>query len=205
MTTIGLAGNDLSDAMATMADVLDETADGLREIVVTLADMLVDTAETAGSSRSAGDDRLRLFLDQVRKPGNELFESVRQVLEALVQLCEGIDGSAAFKDVAMSHTFPEVDWKLPDTDVKPVDAKTPSTPSAAGGPGGGAGGIGGGGAGIGGGPGVGAGAQPTPLSPGDHVMAGEAQPSKQPPAGAPPRRRRAAARPAGGAWGWACR
>ncbi|MFC5286097.1 hypothetical protein ACFPM7_03465 [Actinokineospora guangxiensis] len=197
MNSVGLAGNDMADAMAAMADVLDETADGLREIVVTLADMLVDTAETAGSSRGVGDDRLRFYLDQVRKPSGELFDSVRQVLEALVRLCEGIDGSAAFQTAAMSHPFPEVDWavSVPETG-KPVEKDGPSVPAGAGagvGGGGGGAGIGGGGAGIGGGAGAGTGAPATPLNPGGYVMAGEAGSSKQP-AGAP-----AAAAAGGGA------
>ncbi|GGS23348.1 WXG100 family type VII secretion target [Actinokineospora fastidiosa] len=191
MTKIGLAGNDMSDAMTTMADVLDETADGLREIVVTLADMLVDTAETAGHGRGLGDDRTRFYLDQMRRPGQELFDSVRQVLEALVRLCEGIDGSAAFKDVAMAHTFPEADWAISAPTVKPVEAETPSVASAGGA--GGGGGVGGGGAGIGGGAGVGGGSSVSPPAPGDWVAAGEAGQSKQPAAGA------AAAAAAGGA------
>ncbi|MGW5053255.1 WXG100 family type VII secretion target [Actinokineospora sp. NPDC004072] len=178
MNKVGLAGNDMADAMTTMADVLDETADGLREIVVTLADMLVDTAETAGGGRGLGDDRTRFYLDQMRRPGQELFESVRQVLDALVQLCEGIDGSAAFKDVAMAHTFPETDWTMTAPQVKPVETETPSVPSAGGA--GGGGGFGGGGFGGGGAGGVGS--ATSPPAPGDWVAAGEAAQGKQAPA-----------------------
>ena len=47
MQKVGLAGHDLSDAMIAMADVLDKTADGIREIVVQLAEVMSETAETA--------------------------------------------------------------------------------------------------------------------------------------------------------------
>jgi uncharacterized protein YukE len=177
MQQVGLAGNDLSDAMIAMADVLDTTANGIREIVVQLAGVLADTAETASEAMTLpvqGDDRTREYLDLMRRPTKELFEAVRQILEAFVRLCEGVDGEQAFEQVAMAHTFPTDNWAAPEVTAPPtpappappVDDKTEAAELSGGGGGGGAGGgIGGGG--IGGGA-----AAANPLAPGNTV-AGE--------------------------------
>ncbi len=186
MQQVGLAGNDLSDAMIAMADVLDKTADGIREIVVQLATVLAETAETASEAMTLpvqGDDRTREYLDLMRRPSKELFEAVRQILEAFVQLCEGVDGEQAFEQVKMAHTFPGDNWSYtaptqPAPGV-PVDDKT----DLAGAPGGGGAGLGGGGGGGAGGGGGGVGAAPAaPLGAGNTV-AGEQVPRPVAPAG----------------------
>lgn len=184
MQKVGLAGNDLADAMVAMADVLDKTADGIREIVVQLAGVMAETAETASEAMSLpvqGDDRTREYLDLMRRPTKELFEAVRQILEGFVQLCEGVDGSDAFQGVTMAHTFPEDDWsmpappKAPEPRAEAPDAGTDKAGAPAGG--GGGGGVGGGGVG-------GGGSQATPLAPGGYTVAGEQPPRSEAPAAA---------------------
>src|SRR5207245_7372160 len=62
MQNIGLAGNDLADAMTALADALDKTADGLRQIVNEMVGVLADTAEQAADAMSVpvgGEDRAR--------------------------------------------------------------------------------------------------------------------------------------------------
>lgn len=157
MQKIGLAGQDLSDAMLALADVLDVTAEGIREIVQQMGGVLVETAETASQAMVVpvqGDERTRSYLDAMRRPTKELFEAVRQVLESFVQMCEGIDGSSAFQQIKMAHTFPEENWsagtaQAPDT-KSPADPKSGAARSelaGLSGGGGGAGGFGGGGGG----------------------------------------------------------
>jgi WXG100 family type VII secretion target len=187
MQQVGLAGNDLADAMTAMADVLDQTADAIREIVVDLAGVMVDTAETVSEAMALpvqGDSRAREYLGLMQAPTKELFEAVRQVLEAFVQLCEGAEGDDAFRGVTMAHTYPAEDWS----------AVTPSVPGTPGGPGepgagpvdtgtdaaalgaGGAGdfaGVGGGGGGFGG---ATAAEMGSPLAPGNSTVAGEQAP-----------------------------
>jgi uncharacterized protein YukE len=174
MQQFGLAGHDLSDAMIAMADVLDKTANGIREIVVQLAGVMSETAETASEAMALpvqGDDRTREYLDLMRRPTKELFEAVRQILEAFVALCEGTKGENAFQAVTMAHTFPQENWVAPQP---PAADPAPGTPppddgtEKAGVGGGGGGGVGGGGGGLGGG-GGGGGATPTPLAPGNTV------------------------------------
>jgi uncharacterized protein YukE len=168
MQKVGLAGNDLSDAMNSMADVLDKTADGIREIVTELASVLADTAEASSQAMSgplAGDERTRQHIESMRRPTREFFESVRQILEAFVKLCDGIDGTKAFEQVKMAHTFPADNWAAkidvpappPSPDTKTDEA---SAGAAAAGPGGGVGGgsAGGGGAALAGGSGSAGGA-----------------------------------------------
>jgi uncharacterized protein YukE len=141
MQNVGLAGNDMSDAMNAMGDVLDKTADGIREIVTEFAAVLSDTAETtsqAMASPAGGEERTRAHLTAVHRPTREFFESVRQVLEAFVQLCDGIDGTKAFATVTMPHAMPATNWTanidVPTTpdipapvtqDVKTHEASTP--------------------------------------------------------------------------------
>ncbi|MBB4911390.1 WXG100 family type VII secretion target [Actinophytocola algeriensis] len=180
MQKVGLAGNDLSDAMIAMADVLDKIADGIREVVVQLATVMAETAETASDAMALpvqGDDRTREYLDLMRRPSKELFEAVRQILEAFVQLCEGVDGSDAFQGVTMAHTFPEDNWAMPAPAApptvpppgEPIDTSTDK--------------AGAGGGGFGGGGGLGAGDSAKPLAAGNFTVAGEQAPRlENPPA-----------------------
>lgn len=194
MQRIGLAGQDLSDAMLALADVLDITADGIREIVAQLAAVLGETAETASQAMVVpvqGDERTRQYLDLVRRPTKELFEAVRQILEAFVRLCEGIDGSQAFEQITMAHTFPAENWTfaqptVPEAPEAPADAAT--DPASLGGGGGG----GGGGAGVGGFGGGGAGGGAAAPAPG---TGGYTFATEQPP---PPKPEQVAASAAGG-------
>jgi uncharacterized protein YukE len=186
MQKVGLAGQDLSDAMIALADVLEVTADGIREIVQQLGGVLAETAESASQAMVMpvqGDDRTRQFLDIMRRPTKELFDSVRQVLEAFVQMCEGIDGSAAFKQIKMAHTFPEETWSFGTTTTPgalgtfgattPLDLKTGAAKADLAGIGAGAGGFGGG---LSGASGLGA----PPLSPGGNTVGAEQAPSPKP-------------------------
>jgi uncharacterized protein YukE len=188
MQKIGLAGQDLSDAMLALADVLDTTAEGIREIVQQMGGVLAETAETASQAMVMpvqGDERTRTYLDVMRRPTKELFEAVRQVLEAFVQMCEGIDGSSAFQQIKMAHTVPDENWsfespKTPETpDGKaPADPKTGAAKSDLAGFGGGSSGA----AGFGGG-GGGAGASGlggSGMSPGGSSVATEQAPALKP-------------------------
>ncbi len=208
MNKVGLAGHDMSDAMAAMAEVLDTTADGIREIVQDMAGLLAEVAESTSQSMAVpvqGDDRTRQYLDEMKRPTRELFEAVRQVLEALVRLCDGIDGSQVFEPVTMAHTFPADNWAF-QVDVPaipgeavPSDTAPAAADAAALTGGGGGAGLGGGGGGIGGG-GAGGGGGPSQQAPqgGNYVMAGEALPGR---AGGMPVGGAAAAAAEGGAGG----
>ncbi|TDQ05770.1 WXG100 family type VII secretion target [Labedaea rhizosphaerae] len=174
MSTMGLAGNDLSDAMGGMAKALDKTANSVREIVQQLAGMLSDTAETTSQAMTMpakGDHRVRMHLEEARRPTKDLFDLVRQVLEAFVKLCEGVEGGKSFDKIEMKHTFPEQNFQFPDqrvespklkntdtgthasgTDDDAQDKQSSGTASGGGsGSGGGAHAVGGGGGGGGGG------------------------------------------------------
>lgn len=186
MQKVGLAGQDLSDAMVALAEVLEVTADGIREIVQQLGGVLEETAESASQAMVMpvqGDDRTRQYLDIMRRPTKELFDAVRQVLESFVQMCEGIDGSAAFKQIKMAHTFPEENWSFGTTTTPGalglsgartlLDSKTGTSGADLAGIGAGAGGFGGslsGASGLGG-PG---------LSPGGNTVGAEQAPSPKP-------------------------
>ena len=186
MQRMGLAGRDLSDAMLALADMLDTTAEGIREIVQQLGGVLTETAESASQAMTMpvqGDERTRLYLDVMRRPTKELFEAVRQVLEAFVQMCEGIDGSEAFRQIKMAHTFPEENWsfespKTPET--KTPDAADPKTDTAKSGVGGAGGGGGVGAGGFGGGGSAAAGLGGAGMTPGGYTSATEQAPTPRP-------------------------
>jgi uncharacterized protein YukE len=132
MQKVGLAGNDMSDAMTSMGDVLDKTADGIREIVTELASVLADTAEASSQAMAnpvAGEERTRQHLDTMRRPTREFFESARQVLEAFVKLCDGIDGTKAFDQVKMAHTMPAQNWSANIDVPTPTPAPAPGPPA----------------------------------------------------------------------------
>ncbi|MBC6446329.1 hypothetical protein GPZ80_03950 [Actinokineospora sp. HBU206404] len=187
MNGIGLAGHDMSDAMVGMSEILDDTADGLRQIVTDMAGLLADVADTASTAMAMpmqGEDRTRLYLDHMKRPTKELFESVRQVLEALVGLCEGIDGSQVFDKITMAHPMPADNWaftqELPAIPAQAGAAEEPAPAQVDAIKGGGGGG---GGAAISGGGGGGGAATPPTPQPGGYVTAGEALPG--PAAGTP--------------------
>jgi hypothetical protein len=124
----------------------------------------------------------------MRRPTKELFEAVRQVLEAFVQMCEGIDGSSAFQQIKMAHTVPEENWsfespKTPETPATP-DGTTPADPKSGAAKSDLAGFGGGGGssaAGFGGGGGAGASGLGGPgMSPGGSSVATEQAPAPRP-------------------------
>lgn len=201
MDKMGLAGNDLSDAMNGMAKALDKTANSVREIVQQLAGVLADTAETSSQAMATpakGDQRVRQHLDEVRKPSKDLFDQVRQVVEAFVKLCDGIEGGATFDKIGMKHTFPEQNFAFPDQRVASPKVKhdgtqaqaDDSTPKHDSMPSGGAAAVGGGGGVSGGGgySGGGAGGAGTPsaekLGSGGYVSADENLGGSQRPAAA---------------------
>ena len=188
MQKVGLAGHDMSDAMNSMGDALDETAEGIRGIVQDLAGVLRSAADDVSGAAALpldGDRRIIAHLDELRDPAKELFESARDVLEAFLRLCDGLSGSDDFGDVKMEHRYPEQNWSFtapkkpevaaagpPPAAGTPAPAPAPAAAAAGSGSvgGGGVGGGGVGGGGVGGG-GVGGGvgnapAAPAPMSPG---------------------------------------
>ncbi|WP_051386043.1 WXG100 family type VII secretion target [Actinokineospora inagensis] len=214
MSRVGLAGNDMSDAMIGMGEVLDTTADGLREIVTEMAGLLAEVAHNTSQAMAQpgrGEDRTRQYLGTMTGPTRDLFESVRQIMDALVKLCDGIDGSKVFEPITMAHTFPTDNWTAAIPDVPAVTAPPgasipssaiPSTADLGGSPSGGADFSSGySGAGIGGASAGSAGAAGTSQQPGEgaYVSVGEAAPSK--PAGMPPAAAPAAASSSGGPGG----
>jgi uncharacterized protein YukE len=119
MQEVGLAGNDLADAMTAMADALDKTADGLRQIVTEMLGVLSDTAEQASDAMSVpvgGEDRARQFLSEVDQPTSQLYESVRDVLTAFVKMCDGGQGG---QTMTLAHSMPAQNWTPPATTTPP--------------------------------------------------------------------------------------
>ncbi|MBB5954886.1 uncharacterized protein YukE [Saccharothrix tamanrassetensis] len=210
MQSVGLAGHDMSDAMHAMGDALDQTADAIRDIVEDMSRVFAEAADTVSGAAALpldGDRRVVEALEELRDPAKELHESVRDVLEAFLRLCDGVSGASGFADVKMEHKYPEQDWTFtepakPGSD-KPagggaaVAGAVGSGGAAAGGPPaggatggaspGGGGGVGGGGVGGGGVPGGGVagggvpGGSPAPetrLAPGGSTAVQEPRPSE---------------------------
>ncbi|MCP2165814.1 WXG100 family type VII secretion target [Goodfellowiella coeruleoviolacea] len=158
MRQVGLAGQDMSDAMTAMADALDQTASGLSQLVRDLAQVLAEAAELLSEAVMLpllGEERARQYLDEMNRPTKELFEAVRDVLEAFVRLCDGVQGEQLFADTGMEHRFPDQNWTFTDPDATPAEPlkeQEPEKPAATGASGTSSAGTAGiGGAGIGGG------------------------------------------------------
>jgi uncharacterized protein YukE len=127
MQNVGLAGHDLSDALTAMADALDKTATGLRQIAGELADLLADTAEHSSDAMAvpvAGESRARQYLDELDHPSRQLYEAVQDVLNAFQKLCQGIHGGQLFGQITMSHKMPTQNWA-------PAPTRTPATSTRA--------------------------------------------------------------------------
>ncbi|MCK2236891.1 MULTISPECIES: hypothetical protein [unclassified Crossiella] len=185
MRKVGLAGAGVSDAMVALADALDATADGLRQIVRDLVEVLADSAENISGAMIVpvqGEARAKKYLDDQQRPTKELFEAARQVLSALVGLCDGFEQADAFATLKLSHTMPTANWSFEAP--KPPTGTEDGTKAAkgGGGAGGGGGGFGGGGGGLGGGGSVGGGAGAAPAAP---LAPGGAAAAVQGPAASP--------------------
>ncbi|WP_309117504.1 hypothetical protein [Saccharothrix sp.] len=198
MQSVGLAGHDMSDAMHAMGDALDQTADGIRGIVEDMARVYAEAADTVSGAAALpldGDRRVVEVLDELRDPAKELYESVRDILEAFLRLCDGVSGeSSDFADVKMEHKYPEKDWTFSGPEkpsappagggagAPPAGSPAPE-PAKAGGGGVGGGGVGGGGVGGGSVPGGVPGGSPAErLGSGGFTTVQEPRPSEAAPA-----------------------
>lgn len=116
MRTVGLAGHDLADALTAMADALDKTADGIRQIASEMVDMLADTAEQSSDAMTVpvgGSARAKQHLDELDEPSGKMYESVRDVLDAFVKLCNGVQGGQLYSGITMAHKMPGQNWAPP--------------------------------------------------------------------------------------------
>jgi hypothetical protein len=124
----------MSDAMNAMADALEKTADGVRQIVQEMVDLLTDTAEQSSDAMTvpvSGQSRAAQYLDELGQPVKQLHQSVRDVLQAFTKLCDGVQGGQSFDAVTMSHKVPERNW-APAVTTQPsavVPASVASAPA----------------------------------------------------------------------------
>ncbi len=136
MRKVGLAGHDMTDAMSAMGDALDETAEGIRGIVQDMSQVFRDTADVVSGAAGLpldGDARIIGHLDELREPAKEMYESVRDVLEAFRLLCDGLSGvDAEFTGPVMDHRYPERDWAFAEP-AKPTETARTTTGSSGGG------------------------------------------------------------------------
>lgn len=175
MRQIGAAGQSVADAMTTMAEVLDRTADAVRRLVTDMTELLSGGADRVSTAMVLPDDGERLAgrqLAEIRGYSRRMFEAVREVLEAFVETCDSAEAEQPFAEVRIANAFPREVWtfspRLPSVpEPAPADpsagigagvASEPAAGTDASGTGSGpatAGGAGaGGGRGIGGGPGI---------------------------------------------------
>ncbi|QFU93946.1 WXG100 family type VII secretion target [Amycolatopsis sp. YIM 10] len=199
MGKINSASEAAQEAMNTMADALDETADAIERITGTMIDVVLDAAEVASESAMlpvGGAERARNHLVDVQQSTQALHDSVRDVLEEFARLCDGVEGKdAEERSVTMENQFPGEKFALKDDSAPPAAAVAGGTAvkaeeaaektdvpaeKATGAPGGSGGGSGKEHAASGGAGAVGTDtAVPSPPQPGNQVAAGA------PPAGEP--------------------
>ncbi|AOS65771.1 WXG100 family type VII secretion target [Actinoalloteichus hymeniacidonis] len=177
----GSASTSLSETMVSLAEALDTTADGIRQLVMDMVEVLAHGAESVSEAMVLpleGEQRAAGYLQEMRGPIVEMYELVREVLQGLVQACEGFEGDTVFADIEMAHTYPGENWsfEMPGVEQGPPPEAIPSAAggggAAGGGAGGGGGAVGGGGGGAGGGFGGGAGLGGTGGPSGSSLAAG---------------------------------
>jgi len=130
MQSYGLSGHDLADAMTAMADALQQTADNVEHLVDQLGDVLGDSADTVSDALSVpvhGEKRATEHLDDQREPTKQLFESVRDVLDAFTKLC----GGDTFSKITVQHKMPTSNWSYDYAPPAQPPASAATTPAAA--------------------------------------------------------------------------
>ncbi|UJW33531.1 WXG100 family type VII secretion target [Saccharothrix sp. AJ9571] len=125
MGKVNSASEAAQEAMNTMADALDDTADAIERITGTMIDVVLDAAEVASEAAMlpvGGTERARTHLLDVQQSTQALHDSVRDVLEEFARLCDGVEGKEATeRSVAMESQFPSEKFALKD-DAEPAVA-----------------------------------------------------------------------------------
>ncbi|MFC6089194.1 WXG100 family type VII secretion target [Saccharothrix lopnurensis] len=132
---VGLAGQDVSDAMHAMGEALDRTAEVVRGIVRDMSRVFAEAADAVSGAAALpldGDRRVVELLDELHDPARELHEAVRDVLEAFVRLCEGVSEPERFGDVVVEHRYPERNWAFSAPEQPAADQPGKPAPGGAG-------------------------------------------------------------------------
>lgn len=131
MRKVGAAGKSVSDAMTTMAEVLERTADAVQQLVTDLVDLLsggADRVSTAMILPVDGEQLASRQLMEVRGHSRQVFEAVRETLEAFAEMCKNMDAEQPFAQVRMAVTFPQQTWSF-RPDIPPVAMPLPQSPA----------------------------------------------------------------------------
>jgi len=162
MRQVGQAGTSAADAMGSMAEVLDKTAEAMHQLVTDTVDLLAGGADRVSMAMLlpfGGEARAGAHVAELRHHGRRLMEAVHELLEAFATMLGSFDDTQPFAAVAMTTTYPTQNWtftpELPAVPAVPVTPPEPEPEAAAASAAAGAGGGGGGGFGGGGGGGFG--------------------------------------------------
>jgi uncharacterized protein YukE len=126
MRQVGAAGKSVSDAMSAMAEILDRTADAVRQLVTDLIELLSGGADRVSFAMVLpvdGEQLARRQLVEVRGYGRRVFESVREILDAFAETCDGLEAGQPFAGVRIATAFPRQTWSFrpelpaPNTDT----------------------------------------------------------------------------------------
>ncbi|MGA6163663.1 WXG100 family type VII secretion target [Amycolatopsis magusensis] len=132
MGKVNSASEAAQEAMNTMADALDDTADAIERITGTMIDVVLDAAEVASEAAMlpiGGTERARTHLLDVQQSTQALHDSVRDVLEEFARLCDGVEGQeASERSVAMESKFPGEKFVLKD-DAEPAAGPDEASPA----------------------------------------------------------------------------
>nr|WP_246330693.1 WXG100 family type VII secretion target [Saccharopolyspora hordei] len=193
---VGLAGNDLIDAMRALADVLEHTVESVQEQVDDLGEVIAEAADVVSAALllpEGGAERARVHLSELADPVQEVVESISDTYRAFARFCDDLEAGRSAGPVQFDDRVPAQPWDF----TAPTEAAPPAPEGTeahangdAAGSGGTGGEAGGGGAGTvaagGGGAGT-VGAAPDagepPLAEGGRTAAGEPS-SATPPAAA---------------------
>ncbi|WP_116041414.1 hypothetical protein [Amycolatopsis palatopharyngis] len=121
------ASSEAQEAIGLFASALDETATGVRRIVLDMAEVLVDTAETVSESAAmavGGADTARLQLEDTHRHVRALSDAAEDVLRDFAQLCAAVsedgDDDAQVGQARTERRSPEERFRF--TDDAPQEA-----------------------------------------------------------------------------------
>ncbi|HET8640465.1 MAG TPA: WXG100 family type VII secretion target, partial [Pseudonocardiaceae bacterium] len=132
MRQVGAAGRGLSDAMTVMAEVLDRTADAVQRLVTDLVELLSGGADRVSAAMilpAGGEQLAGRQLAEVRGCGRRVFEAVRDVLDAFVELCDDLDAGEPFAEVRVATPFPQQAWSWRTDVPQPPELQPPGQPA----------------------------------------------------------------------------
>jgi hypothetical protein len=128
MQAIGTAGRNASDVMAALGEILDRAADGVHRLMAEFVELLCDGADLVSSAMIlpvGGDAHASRHLAEIYRHSRQVFDAIRELLEAFAAACADLAAGPPFAAVRMATFPPHARSRQPDLPPAPAPSAEP--------------------------------------------------------------------------------